>query len=131
MFYNEGTRLISREAIHIGNDVMIAGGCFIYDHNSHSLDWEDRAKDISDQNYEYRNKLPFGSLKNWDIVKSGPITIEDKAWIGFDVTILKGVTIGEGAIIGAKSVIRENVPPYTVVAGNPGQIIKNLKKIDI
>ena len=128
-FINEGTRLISRNKIIIGNDVMIAGGCFIYDHNSHSIDWQKRAQDIKDQNHEYRNKYPFGSLKNWEVVKSAPIVIEDKVWIGFDVTILKGVTIGEGAIIGAKSVIREDVPAFSIVFGNPGRVIQKITNI--
>ena len=47
-------------------------------------------------------------------------------WIGFDVTILKGVTIGEGAVIGAKSVVTKDVEPWTVVAGNPAVVVKYL-----
>lgn len=55
-----------------------------------------------------------------------PIVIEDKAWIGFDSTILKGVTIGEGSVVGAKSVVTRNVDPYTVVAGNPAKVVRKL-----
>jgi acetyltransferase-like isoleucine patch superfamily enzyme len=52
------------------------------------------------------------------------------AWIGFDAVILKGVTIGDGAIIGAKSVVVTDVPPYTVVMGNPARVIaKGLKPV--
>lgn len=65
--------------------------------------------------------------KDWTAVKSRPIVIEDKAWIGFGCTILNGVTIGEGAIIGAHSVVRENVKPWTIVAGNPAIKIKDIK----
>ena len=96
----------------------------MYDHNSHSLDWQERQKDLEQQLNDYNNGLDFIKNKNWETVKSKPITIEDKVWIGFDCTILNGVTIGEGAIVGAKSVVRENVEPYTIVAGNPAVVIK-------
>jgi acetyltransferase-like isoleucine patch superfamily enzyme len=47
-------------------------------------------------------------------------------WIGAHVTILDGVRIGDGAIVGAHSLVRENVPPRTVVAGTPARIIREL-----
>lgn len=126
-FISGGTSLISRSKIKIGNDVTIAWGCTLYDHNSHSLDWQERQKDLEQQLNDYNNGLDFIKNKNWETVKSRPITIEDKVWIGFDCTILNGVTIGEGAIVGAKSVVRENVEPYTIVAGNPAVVIKKIK----
>lgn len=57
-----------------------------------------------------------------------PVVIEDKVWIGINATILPGVKIGYGAIIGANSVVTKDVPPMTVVAGNPARIIKTLNK---
>ena len=126
-FINAGTNLISRSKIKIGNDVTIAWGCTLYDHNSHSLDWRERQNDLTQQLKDYRSGCNFIENKNWNTVKSRPIVIEDRAWIGFDCTILNGVTIGEGAIIGAKSVVRNNVEPYTVVAGNPAVVIKRLE----
>lgn len=59
-----------------------------------------------------------------------PITIEENVWVGFDAVILPGVHIGEGAVIGCKSIVTENVPPYAVVAGNPAKIIKLLEPIE-
>lgn len=126
-FINGGTRLISKNSIVIGNDVTIAWGCYIYDHNSHSLDWRMRAKDIAKQCEDYRACGNFIKNKDWSTVKNAPIYIGDKVWIGFDALIMKGVCIGEGAIVGAKSVVTKNVEPWTVVAGNPAKTIRRLK----
>lgn len=57
-----------------------------------------------------------------------PVIIEDNVWIGINATILPGVRIGYGAIIGANSVVTKDVPAMTVAAGNPAKIIKELKK---
>ncbi|MEH2171306.1 DapH/DapD/GlmU-related protein [Nostoc sp.] len=55
-----------------------------------------------------------------------PILIGSNVWIGFDACILPGVTIGEGAIVGARSVVTQDVPPYTIVAGNPARVVRHL-----
>jgi len=59
-------------------------------------------------------------------VVASPIRVERNVWIGFDACILPGVTIGEGSVVGAKSVVTESVPPFTVVAGNPARVIRTL-----
>ena len=53
-----------------------------------------------------------------------PIVIEDDVWIGARACILPGVTIGHGAVIGACAVVSKDVPPYAVLVGNPGRIVK-------
>ena len=55
-----------------------------------------------------------------------PIRIERNVWIGFDACILPGVTVGEGSVVGARSVVVEDVPPYAVAVGNPARIIRKL-----
>lgn len=128
-FINSGTNLISRSAIEIGNDVTIGWGCYIYDHDSHSIKWQDRCEDIKNQVEDYRNGKSIVASKKWDTVNTKPIKIEDKVWIGFDAVILKGVTIGEGAIIAAKAVVTKDVEPWTVVAGNPAIIVKKINHL--
>lgn len=59
-------------------------------------------------------------------VKSLPIIIEEYVWINYNVSILKGVRIGKGAIIGAGSVVLKDIEPFTVVAGNPAVVVKFL-----
>ncbi len=56
--------------------------------------------------------------------KNEPIVIEKNAWIGSNVTILKGVKIGEGAVVGAGSVVVRSIPPYSVCVGNPAKPLK-------
>ena len=53
-----------------------------------------------------------------------PIAIGHGVWIGFDACVLPGVHIGDGAIVGARSVVTENVPPYAIVAGNPARVVR-------
>lgn len=61
-----------------------------------------------------------------DLYSKGPVTIGNNVWIGDKATILPNVSIGEGAVIGANSVITKDVPPFCVVAGNPAKIIRRL-----
>lgn len=124
--YIGGSTFISRSQITIGDNVTIAWGCTIYDHDSHSLDYRLRRKDIDDELRDIRIGVSFIRNKDWSCVKSKPITIENDAWIGMNCIILKGVTIGEGSVIGAGSVVTKDVPPWTVVAGNPARVVKKL-----
>jgi acetyltransferase-like isoleucine patch superfamily enzyme len=76
-----------------------------------------------------RATTPDGQLqadKDWLCV---PTLIKHGASIGSNATILCGVTIGEGAIIGAGSVVTQDVPPKTIVAGNPARVIRQLESL--
>ena len=73
-----------------------------------------------------RASTPEGELQteaDWEPV---PTTVKKGASIGSNATILCGVTIGEGAIVGAGSVVTKDVSPYTVVAGNPAQVLRKI-----
>ena len=128
--YIGGSQIICAHQIEIGNNVLVSWGCTIVDHDSHSLDWRDRAEDVR----KWREGLLSGGLekaselKNWDVVEMAPIRIGDKVWLGMNVTVLKGITIGEGAVVAAGSMVTKDVPPWTLVAGNPARIIKELPK---
>lgn len=124
-FINKDTKIMSVNNITIGNNVTISFGVMIYDHDSHSLDYRDRQNDIL-KILETQNLNNDIENKNWGCVKSAPIVIGDNVWIGFQAAILKGVTVGEGAIIAAKAVVTKNVPAWSVVAGNPARVVKEL-----
>lgn len=121
-----GGTFISRSKIEIGDNVTIAWGGTIYDHDSHSVSYLDRRKDIDNELEDIRNGRNFILNKDWSNVKTAPIKICNDAWIGMNVVILKGVTIGEGAIIGAGSIVTHDVPAWTMAAGNPAKIIKSI-----
>lgn len=121
-----GSTLISHSKISIGSNVHIAWGCTIYDHDSHSINYLDRRKDSEDQYNCMKNGLHITEDKNWDTVNTRHIIIGDDAWIGMNCIILKGVTIGRGAIVGAGSVVTHDVAAWTVVAGNPISVIRVL-----
>lgn len=121
-----GCTIISHNSVTIGDYVQIAWGTYLYDHNAHSTDLRLRRNDIIDEYEAVSCGRSDTENKNWEIVRSKPIIIEDDVWIGMNCVILNGVTIGRGAVIGAGSVIRRNVPPYCVVIGNPARVIRFL-----
>lgn len=130
--YLGASNIICACDIFIGNDVLVSWGCTIVDHDSHSLDWKQRADDV----LLWRQGLLDGGLtkasqcKKWDVVGMAPIRIEDKAWIGMNTLILKGVVIGQGGVVAAGSVVTKDVAPWTLVAGNPAKFIKEVPKYD-
>ena len=100
--------IVAVENIAIGKNVFIGGNCKIYDHDFHSLNYEERI------------------MENDPGVKSAPINIKDGAFIGAHSIILKGVTIGEKSVIGAGSVVTKSVPDGEIWAGNPAKFIRRL-----
>lgn len=122
-----GGNVICINKIEIENDVFISWGVSLFDNDSHSLDYRDRIRDMANHLNDWRSgKTNYNLSKDWTQVNSAPIRICRYAWIGMDVTILKGVTIGKGAIVGAKSVVTKDVAPWTIVGGNPARFIKEI-----
>lgn len=109
----------------MGNDVFV-GACCVYDNNAHSIDIYQRRQDLLVAEADYLATGSGAVNKDWSVVPMAPIRIDDHVWIGQDAVILKGVTIGKGAIVGAFSVVTRDVEPWTVVAGNPARVVRRL-----
>lgn len=122
------SQIICRTGIEFESNILVAWGVTFYDHDSHSLDYKLRRDDITQQLNDFKsNKGNYLKSKNWKVVNSKPIKVCKDSWIGMNAVILKGVTIGEGAIVAACAVVTKDVSPYTVVAGNPAVVVKKLK----
>ena len=124
--YLGNSNIICKTGVVFEDNIFVAWGSYFYDHNSHSLDYREREHDITQQLEDYRSGKLFIENKNWNVVESQPIRICSNAWIGMNCIILKGVTIGQGAIVGAGSVVTKDVPAWSIVGGNPAKVIKEI-----
>ncbi|GAA4452695.1 hypothetical protein GCM10023189_16520 [Nibrella saemangeumensis] len=118
------TRIISNRLVTIHDHCMFSWGSVITD------SWvteRTQSPAIRRQMLEAAAHSPNRHLESID---PQPVVIEENVWVGFEAVILPGVTIGRGAIIGCKTIVTEDVPPYAVVVGNPGRIIRFLEPTD-
>ncbi|MCP4221049.1 MAG: acyltransferase [bacterium] len=121
---------MAADTIEVGDDVIMAWGIFVLDSDNHSLYWADRQFDVERCRKDYleTNGRFIGRSHDWSKVRISKVTIKNKSWIGFNSIILKGVTIGEGAVVGAGSVVTRNVRPWYVAAGYPVQHLRKLPR---
>ena len=106
--------IVCSDHVKIGSRVFIAGGVTIADSDFHPLDPAARIADTIALS-------PIGDSSRRPFVAARPIIIEDDVWIGYNATILKGVTIGAGSVIEPLALVRENVPPGSIMIGNPAK----------
>ena len=111
------TNLDCVKSIAVEDDVLISYQCIIVDSDNHSLLYRIRKNDVADWKRGHHD---------WSTTASAPVRIKRGAWIGARSIILKGVTIGEGGIVAAGSVVTKDVPPWTIVGGNPARVIREL-----
>ena len=103
-----GCSISARESVTIGNRVLVGSGALITDSDAHPVDFESRKRGAAGV--------------------SRPICIEDDGFIGARAVVLKGVRIGCGSVVGAGAVVVKDVPPYSVVAGNPAVVVGSSRK---
>ena len=96
-FVNHRSEIIAHERVEIGSHCLFAWDVQVMDSDSHRVDG-----------------LPH----------TAPVVIGDRVWIGCRATVLKGVTIGDGAVVAACSVVTRDVPPRALVAGNPARVVR-------
>lgn len=103
------TAIYSGSSVKIGNNILIAASCYIFGDGPHRSD---------------RTDIPI--IQQGQVPSRG-ITIEDGVWLGADVKILDGVTVGRDSIIGAGAVVTEDIPPFSIALGTPAKVIKKRK----
>jgi serine acetyltransferase len=113
-------RIICDSQVEIGDYALIGWSVVIMDTYRVPMDVERRRQELERSSTTSERRLQHGEAL--------PVRIGRNVWIGFEATILPGVIIGEGAVIGARSVVTANVPAFTVVAGNPARILRLLHK---
>lgn len=105
--------------IIIGNNVAITARTLVLD-NVHG---NFREKDYTFNNHPNIPDVFLQNVKTRELHSDGPIIIEDDVHIGENCVILSGITIGHNSVISANSVVTKNIPPYSIVAGNPARIL--------
>ncbi len=107
-FLNMGVMIASERLVEIGEHCMIANGCFITD-SSHRYD--DPVKPVTWQGF----------------TSKGPTRLGDNVWLGTNVAVMSGVSIGERCVIGAGSVVTGDIEPFSVAVGAPARVIRKIE----
>jgi len=107
-FLNLGVMVAAVELVEIGEHCMFANGCFITDGN-HRFD--DPDKPVPWQGFDTK----------------GPTRVGDNVWCGANVVITSGVTVGERSVLGANSVVTTDLPPLSIAAGAPAEVLRQVE----
>jgi acetyltransferase-like isoleucine patch superfamily enzyme len=110
-FLNIGVMVAAHELVEIGDHCMFANGCFITDAN-------------------HRFDDPEAPVTQQGFTTKGPTSIGDNVWCGANVVITSGVTVGERCVIGANSVVTEDLPAFSIAAGAPARVLKKVEYAD-
>jgi acetyltransferase-like isoleucine patch superfamily enzyme len=108
-FLNIGVMVAAHQLVEIGDHCMFANGCF-----------------VSDANHRYDD--PDKPVPWQGFTTKGPTRVGDNVWCGANVVITSGVTVGERCVIGANSVVTQNLPPFSIVFGAPARVVKRLQR---
>lgn len=106
-FLNLGVMVAAKELVEIGSHCMLANGCFVTDAN-HRFD--DLERPLTWQGF----------------TSKGPTRIGDNVWLGANVVVTSGVSIGERCVIGANSVVTRDLPPFSLAAGAPARVLRSI-----
>jgi acetyltransferase-like isoleucine patch superfamily enzyme len=118
-YVGEGTRIWSAASIEIGDRVLISHSANIFDSLTHPLR-------VAARHEQVRQIFQQGHPQQLSLDEK-PVKIGDDAWIGAGAMVMRGVTVGNGGIVAAGAVVTRDVPPYTIMAGNPAVVIRELQ----
>lgn len=124
-YYDRNVNIISwsdEYFVRLGKYNSIGRDCNFFLHANHKVDWITTSSQllglVSPEIAEMHMKMGHPTCK-------GDIVVENDVWIGAKSTIMSGIKIHNGSVIGAGSVVTKDVPPYAIVAGNPAKIVKH------
>ena len=109
-FLNIAVMVAAAQLVEIGNHCMFANGCFVTDAD-HRFDDPD-------------TPVPWQGFTS-----KGPTRIGDNVWCGANVVVTSGVTVGERCVIGANSVVNRDLPPHSIAAGSPAQVVRQVEYV--
>ena len=109
-----GVTIYARTSVSIGDNTLVGVNTKIMDNDFHPLDKEERRQQI------------LQNQSDNEFIKSKPVAIGKDCFIGCNAIILKGTVLGDGCVVGAGSVVSGVFEPNSVIAGNPGRVIKKL-----
>lgn len=119
-----GVYVVCRERIEVGAHALLAWGSVLTDcWRPESVSAAERRGALERAAADPERVLPA-------VGDPLPVVLQDNVWVGFDAVILPGVTLGRGCIVGSKTVISADVPPYAVVVGNPARLVRTLEADD-
>lgn len=121
-YVGEGTRIWSAASIIIGDRVLISHSANVFDSLTHPLSAKARHE-------QTRQIFETGHPRELSLDEN-PVRICNDAWIGANAMVMRGVTIGEGGVVAAGAVVTKDVPPFSIVAGNPAVLVKELSPDD-
>ena len=118
-YLGDNSKIWSAKEITIGERVLIAHNTSIFDSDTHPVSARERHQ-------HFAQIIAKGHPTELDLAEEA-VTIEDDVWIGCNVVVLKGVTIGRAAVIGAGSIVTKDVPPHVIAVGNPARVVRELR----
>lgn len=121
VYIGDDCLLSCAERIEIGTFTLLAHGVQIFDNDSHPVSPALRERD-------YQIVLGLLAGERVEIAREA-IKIGARVWIGFNAILMKGVTIGNGSIVAAGSVVTSDVPEKTIVAGNPARVVRDIRSL--
>ena len=121
-----GAYFVCNEHIEVGDHCLLAWGSVLTDTwpaNGSSLPVSLRREVMRAISDDPAHRVPA-------LVAPRPIVLQDNVWVGFDAVVLPGVRVGRGSVVGCKTIVFEDVPPYAVVVGSPARIVRYLEPDD-
>lgn len=119
-----GVYLVCRDRITVGAHCLLAWGAVLTD------SWSPAGVPVAARRAALRAAAADPRRIFPAAGEPRPVTLEDNVWVGFDSVVLPGVTLGRGCVVGCKTVVDADVPPYAVVVGSPARVLRVLDPDD-